>query len=159
MDNKQLIIFTDGACKNNGKKNARAGIGIHFPNKELKDISEKFTLSPITNQRAELWAVHRAITTIVNSGIINKYNKVIIYSDSKYTIKSLTVWPKIWTKNGWKSSSGKNVMNTDIIIPLYELIQNYENKIKFIHVIAHTERDDPISNGNRIADLLANENV
>ena len=31
-----LMIFTDGSCLNNGKPNAAAGYGIHFPNKEFQ---------------------------------------------------------------------------------------------------------------------------
>lgn len=154
---KNLIIFTDGACKGNGKSYARAGIGIHFPNKQLCDISEKFTLFPITNQRAELWAVHRAIVSCIDAKIITKYDTIIIYSDSKYTIQSLTTWTKQWKKNNWKTSSGSPVKNTDIIIPLYDLVKHY--KIKFVHVSAHTDKQDPISNGNRIADTLANKFV
>jgi len=34
-----IIVFTDGSCKGNGKKIAKAGIGIFFPNKELDNIS------------------------------------------------------------------------------------------------------------------------
>ena len=29
----KFIIYTDGACINNGKKNAKCSIGIHFSNK------------------------------------------------------------------------------------------------------------------------------
>ena len=31
-----ILVFTDGACTNNGKKSAKAGIGVHFPNKEFE---------------------------------------------------------------------------------------------------------------------------
>ena len=29
----KFIIYTDGACINNGRKNAKCSIGIHFSNK------------------------------------------------------------------------------------------------------------------------------
>ena len=55
-----IIIYTDGACQSNGTKNAKAGIGVHFPNKEAYDISER--LQGIqTNQRAEVTAAIRAL--------------------------------------------------------------------------------------------------
>ena len=38
-EKKTITIYTDGACKNNGKKNAIAGIGIYSEN--LYNISEK----------------------------------------------------------------------------------------------------------------------
>lgn len=47
-----LIIFTDGSCRNNGKSNACAGYGVLYPNKEYENVSEPFTIKPITNQRA-----------------------------------------------------------------------------------------------------------
>ena len=100
---KDLIIFTDGACTKNGKADAKAGMGIYFPNNELKNISEKFTQSPITNQRAELYAIYIALSKAVQE--INKYNKIVFYSDSMYSIKSLTEWIKNWEKNGWKTAN------------------------------------------------------
>ena len=36
---KNITIYTDGACKNNGKKNAIAGIGVYSEN--VYNISEK----------------------------------------------------------------------------------------------------------------------
>ena len=30
-----INIFTDGSCKNNGKKNSVGGIGIYFDNDEI----------------------------------------------------------------------------------------------------------------------------
>ena len=42
---KSIDIYTDGACINNGKKNAKAGIGIYISEnqkypKELQDIKQ-----------------------------------------------------------------------------------------------------------------------
>ena len=30
MDNGYVVVYTDGACENNGKTNAKAGIGVWF---------------------------------------------------------------------------------------------------------------------------------
>ena len=45
---KNITIYTDGACKNNGKKNAIAGIGVYSEN--VYNISEKIE-GKQTNQR------------------------------------------------------------------------------------------------------------
>lgn len=150
---KDLIIFTDGACTKNGKADAKAGMGIYFPNNELKNISEKFTQSPITNQRAELYAIYIALSKAVQE--INKYNKIVIYSDSMYSIKSLTEWIKNWEKNGWKTANNKPVQNLDIIRPIYSMLNDHKGKILFHHVKSHTGGDSFEEKGNDMADKLA----
>ena len=32
MTSKEIVIYTDGSCKNNGQQNCYAGIGIYFEN-------------------------------------------------------------------------------------------------------------------------------
>ena len=43
-----INVYTDGACTNNGKPDARAGFGIWFGNGDLRNTSESFT-GPQTN--------------------------------------------------------------------------------------------------------------
>lgn len=150
---KSLIeVYTDGSClKINGVK--KAGYGIHFPNKELADIANPFTREPLTNQRAELYAIYKALKRITEN---LEYSKIHIYTDSEYSIKSLTVWIKDWKKNGWKSSSGKPVANQDIIMKIDEILEKNKRKVKFTHVYSHTGKTDPQSLGNQRADELAN---
>jgi ribonuclease HI len=147
-----LIIFTDGACIKNGKKNAKAGIGIHFPNGEFEDVSIEFTKNPITNQRAELYSIYTALQKIVNDPTHNT-STVTIYSDSLYSIKSITIWIKNWEKNGWKTANGKPVQNLDIIKPIYEIVNT--KTVTFKHVLAHTKATTFEAIGNDKADNLA----
>ena len=35
----KIIIFTDGACLNNGKRNAKAGVGIYYQDKHKPNVS------------------------------------------------------------------------------------------------------------------------
>jgi ribonuclease HI len=150
----KLIIFTDGACINNGKQNAKAGYGIHFPNNELNDISEHFINSPITNQRAELYAILIALEKIKN---ISNNNNIELYTDSQYSIDCLTKWVKTWTRNGWKSKFNKPVKNQDIIKSIVNILNNYN--ISFHHVKAHTNKTDFISICNAKADKLATSGI
>jgi len=150
---KIIRVFTDGSVK--GKKNNKiGGYGIHFPDGELEDLGRKFTHKPITNQRAELYAIYKALKII----IINKieFEKIIIYTDSEYSINSLTKWIDNWIKNGWVTYNGTDVLNKDIISKIYDkYIKNYN--IEFIHVRSHTGKKDELSLGNEIADRLANQ--
>lgn len=147
----EITIYTDGACKRNGK----AGYGVHFPNKEFEDLGNPFTHKPITNQRAELYAIYKALRTVEKSDG-KKFRNVHIYSDSQYGINSLTKWISGWIKNDWKTANKKPVCNVDIIKKIHAIMEKYPGKIRFTHVLAHTGRQDAHSIGNDMADKLAN---
>lgn len=148
---KTIEIFTDGSFSNK-KSGPKAGYGIYFPNKELPDISRKFSHPPLTNQRAELYAIYVALILVDK---FLKFDNVIIYSDSMYSIKCATSWIKDWVTNNWKTATNKPVMNQDILKPLYYLLQKFKNKLEFIHVASHTGKKDYKSIGNAKADQLA----
>ena len=157
MQKKDIIIFTDGACSNNGKCTAKAGIGIHFPNSEYADVGESYSENSgtdvsVTNQRAELYAIQKAINLVISDRSINN---ITIYTDSLYSIKSLTEWIKNWSKNNWKGTNGKTVKNLDLIKPIYEVLENNKGRIKFIHVRSHTRKQTFEALGNDKADKLA----
>ena len=58
---KSICVYTDGSCRNNGKKNAIAGIGVYIEN--ICKISEPI-VGRQTNQRAELFAILKALQII-----------------------------------------------------------------------------------------------
>jgi len=153
-----IIIFTDGSCIKKYDK-CYAGYGVHFPNGEFDDISKPFVKTPITNQRAELYAIYSALKKVTKNydlGSDKLVNNVMIYTDSEYSIKSLTEWIKSWIKNDWKTSNKKPVKNMDLIVPIYNIIKKFPNKIFLFHVRAHTKNSDYFSVHNDIADKLAN---
>lgn len=192
QETRVIRAFTDGSCLNNGKKNSIGGIGIHFPDGEIQDVSlpylgylpsihghdnnnsgpigPKGPIEPIgqgavTNQRAELTAIYHALQLIDehrrtsfdgNDG--NARVEIHIYTDSKYSIESLTNWSFGWKDNGWKTANGKPVKNRDILEPVLALMkQGFWNRVIFFHSEAHTNRDDERSRGNARADLLATQ--
>ena len=145
----EIIVFTDGSHM---KPKNLCGYGVHFPNGEFEDISRPFTKGEKTNQRAELYAIYKAIKIITKS---DKKLDIKIYTDSEYSIKSLTIWIKNWKKNHWIGSTGKPVMNQDIIQNIDKLMTEHLGKIKFQHVRAHTNKNDYESTHNDITDKLA----
>lgn len=156
---KLLVAFTDGSCMNNGKVGAKGGMGIHFPNHELPDISQPYssnipnidTATP-TNQRTELTAILLCLRYVNKELGLNNY-ELLIKTDSKYSINCITQWAQNWSKNNWTTANGKSVMNKDLIMIIYKYYTKFD--INFQYVKAHTTRDDEDSNGNRIADKLA----
>jgi ribonuclease HI len=151
-----IIIFTDGSCTNNGSKNAKAGYGILYPNKELKPISKPFLMQPITNQRAELYAIYEALITTIS---YKSFNNIIIYTDSKYSINCVTQWAPQWETNNWKTSNNKDVKNKDIIQHIYAILKIFKNQIKFIHIKSHQKDKSFETINNNIADDLAKKGI
>lgn len=148
-----ITVFTDGSfIKSKTHKTVHCGYGIYFPNGELPNISDSFTLKPLTNQRAELYAIYKALKMISENLI---FNNIELYTDSEYSIKSLTLWIDSWEKNGWKTAGKKPVKNLDLIIKINQIMKKYPNKIKFYHVLSHTGKNDFLSTSNDIVDNLA----
>jgi len=149
-----IEIFTDGACSSNGRSSAQAGYGLYFPNNEYKSYGRAFIHKPITNQRAELYAIYKALKIGTTED-----NKLIIYTDSLYSINCVTKWMKSWLASGWKTKTGKPVKNVDILQMINEIYLENKEKITFVHVKAHTGKSDYHSKGNEQADILARSGV
>lgn len=160
--NTDIVVFTDGSSLNNQNKYARrGGIGIFFKDEDPRNQSIKITpdiSKKVTNQIAELLACIYAIEIIIGTDIIKDKN-IIIYTDSMYTINSITKWANKWKNNQWKKSNGKTIENIDLIKKLYFYSKNLN--IKYRHVKAHQEEpslDSPTYftwYGNNMADSLA----
>lgn len=144
-----FIIYTDGACSNNGGKNPRGGIGIHFSEKnkiKIDDVSEKLSRDKASNNLAELSAILKALQLI-------KQNKIILpihlYTDSSYCHLTITEWYEKWVKHNLL----KGKKNLELIREIYDIYKTLD--IKIFHIKAHTNKKDEHSCGNRIADQLA----
>lgn len=148
----EVIVFTDGSFMRK-KTGTYCGYGIYFPNKEFDDVSRSFKKYPMTNQRAELYAVYIALVIIFQNKPDTKYVK--LYLDSEYVLKSITVWYKKWEKNNWIGSNKKPIENQDILKSIISYISGRRNQVTFIHVRAHTKGTDFLSECNRKVDELA----
>uniref|UniRef100_A0A6C0E0X5 ribonuclease H n=1 Tax=viral metagenome TaxID=1070528 RepID=A0A6C0E0X5_9ZZZZ len=141
-----LYVFTDGNCKNNGKKNARAAYGIYFPEERYKEFNKTglVTEGP-TNQKAELTAMKealKAVHNILGEHISKKDNiSVTIVSDSIYSINCVTKWSANWLKNDFKTSKGEKVKNESIIrsiLKYMEAIKTLGVEVSYRHIHSHT---------------------
>lgn len=152
MSHKTIVVFTDGSCTGNGTPNAIGGIGIHFPNGELKDISKIYRQGLCTNQKAELYAILSALRYIKQNLGLRKHN-VTIKTDSQYSIDCVTKWVYSWLKNGWMTQNNKPVANREFIEVIHKYYEKYN--IDFEHVDGHTNLEDTDSVANARADELA----
>lgn len=141
-------VYTDGACSNNGKSNACAGIGIYFGPHDERNVSKKIK-GKQSNNVAELTAIIDTYEIIKNDIDANK--SIAIVSDSVYALNCVGSYGLKCQKKNWKV----DIPNKELVKEAYELYKNKSN-VKFIHVKAHTDNSDVHSVGNDGADNLAN---
>ena len=161
----QVIIYTDGACSGNGKANSTAGIGVFFDNGEcvsqriedvINDILPGIYIGNPSNQKAELLAILKALK--MSEHFMKQNYSINIKTDSMYCVNVFTKWYKSWENNGWKTSTGRGVLNKEIIEAILKYVKNED--ILFSYVPAH--REEPVDSekhkdwyGNKQADSLA----
>ena len=142
-------VYTDGACSNNGKENAKAGIGIYFQDNDSRNVSKRIT-GKQTNNRAELLAI--IVSYFIIEKDIEKGLSIVIVTDSEYAIRCFTTYGEKCDKQGWK----KDIPNKELVQQGYELFKNKQN-VSLKHVRAHTGETDVHSIGNAKADALATQ--
>ena len=148
-----INVYTDGACINNGKKNAKAGWGVYFnENSELNACG--IIEGKQTNQVAELTATIKAYEIL--SDEIEKERPITIYSDSIYAIRCCTTYGEKCEKSCWIKK--KPIPNVGLVKKAYYLYKD-KPSINFVHIKAHTGKQDEHSLGNEGADKLANKAI
>ena len=122
---KILHIFTDGACPNNGKKNANAAWGCLLVSDDGYIVLDRFSgaiplSEPQTNQRAELTALLRGLEVAEKCLTRDsELKKIQLWSDSEYSINCASVWGPKWKSRGWKKQGGE-IQHLDLIRVLVE---------------------------------------
>lgn len=154
---KSNSIYVDGACRGNGQSRTRqAGYGVYYGPLDLRNVArplsdvEDVQQHQPTNQRAELHALCHALKNVAE--LPNE--KYTVYTDSAYSLNSVTAWSQKWQQNGWRTSGGGEVANRDLIetaSKLYSDINSGEQRVRIEHVAGHLGIA-----GNEAADRLAN---
>lgn len=106
---KKVVIYTDGACKNNP---GPGGIGIILEYEDDKgkahyrEISKGYRLT--TNNRMEIMAVVVALQSLKEECIVN------LVCDAKYVIDTINDWLPKWKAKGWRRAGNEEVANKDL---------------------------------------------
>ena len=148
----KINVYTDGACSNNGRANAKAGLGIYFGEGDPRNSSERI-IGKQTNNTAELTAILRA-AAILQEEIMNGY-EINIYTDSEYSRRCCTTYGEKLEKKGWNVGSKKSIPNLELVKKAYTVFKQLDN-VHFHYIAAHTGLGDEHSKGNEGADRLAN---
>ena len=131
-------IFTDGACTNNGRRNANAAWGYIVVAGKGYQVLDKGS-GPIpksqqqTNQRAELTAL------LMGLEAASKYpGSIKIWSDSQYSINCASVWGPSWRKKSWTKQGGP-IQHLDLVKQLVEKTMLMGNRLEYKWLKGHKE--------------------
>ena len=115
LDLNDLHVYIDGSGRHNPR---RGGIGIKFV--FLEGEQEKEETFPhqgfpaATNNQMELTACIKAMGEILKFPHVQRFKKIIIYSDSQYVTENGGNALYNWPKNKWRKTSGGLVENADL---------------------------------------------
>ena len=139
---KEVIIYTDGACRGNP---GPGGWGVWLQSGENAKELYGGELET-TNNRMELTAAIRALTAL------KQRCHVQLYTDSEYVRNGITEWIVGWKRRNWKTSARKPVKNSDLWMLLDEAVSAQE--VEWHWVKGHSG-----DLGNDKADELANRGI
>jgi ribonuclease HI len=142
LNNEQVEIFTDGACRGNPGIGGWGAVIRYNEHEKLLSGGEQDT----TNNRMELMAAIQALNSL------KRACKVNLTTDSQYVRKGILEWMEAWKKRGWKTAARKPVKNQDLWEQLDKSTQRHE--IDWHWVKGHAGHE-----GNELADSLANRGI
>jgi ribonuclease HI len=125
-------IYTDGACSGNPGPGGW-GTVVYFADGTVHELGG--AAPQTTNNRMEMQAAIAGLEYLLASG---QTQPVILYTDSEYVKNGITQWIKGWKKKGWKTSTGKAVLNQDLWEILDRLNQQATAALQWRYVRGHS---------------------
>jgi len=109
----------------------------------LNTLESSYVISPdSTNNRGELLGIYIALK--IADSIIRRHRKnykIVIYSDSQFSVYGLTRWLDGWVKYEreglWRGSNGKPVKNQELFKLIMLFIEEHDLTVQFLHCKAH----------------------
>ncbi|MBW3587635.1 MAG: ribonuclease HI [Cyanobacteria bacterium 0813] len=122
-------LYTDGACSGNPGPGGWGAV-VCFADGNCHELGGADPQT--TNNRMEMQAAVAALEFFANSG---QTEPVTVYTDSEYVKNGITKWIQGWKNKGWKTSTGKDVVNQD----LWHLLDKLNSRIvQWEHVRGHS---------------------
>lgn len=152
-----IYMSTDGGARKNGKVGCECSWAYYI--KLNSDYIYEYGIEDknASNNVGELTAIGKGIQRLITYLEINKQpNKIniVIYSDSEYSIKCITLWYPSWISN----NKTKDKKNLDLLRQIYSdwLKLSTLCSVKFEHVRSHKVNDGTMKwHLNDVADSLA----
>lgn len=151
-------IYTDGACRGNPGPGGW-GVMACFADGSVYELGG--SQAQTTNNRMELQAAIAALEFLSQvtapagappagapQTAVGRSPRVTLYSDSQYVINGIEKWIRGWRRKGWKTASGKPVLNQD----LWEILDrlNQIQPVQWRYVRGHAGNA-----GNERCDVIA----
>ena len=141
-----IEIWVDGACWPNPGPGAW-GAHIIWSDGQITEL-DGFD-AKTTNNRMELLG---PIVALEHVG--KQSGPIIVYSDSLYVIKGITIWIKKWKAKGWRNKSRQPVANQDLWARLDAAAEPLRSRLRWQWVKGHAAIP-----GNERADFLASRRL
>ncbi|KAF8441898.1 ribonuclease H-like domain-containing protein [Kalaharituber pfeilii] len=131
-DQRQMLMFCDGACSNNGtnedgRVQALGGCGVVFTCNEVGQgikLALENDGTTHTSNRAELRAIILGLGLRYWPG--EGFESLVIATDSEYVVLGITERIHRWIENGWMTAEGRPVANKDLWEELLEKVRELE---------------------------------
>lgn len=122
-DLKEVIVYTDGACKGNPGPGGYCAVLVY--GEKRRNVTGGFRLT--TNNRMEMMAAIAALETL-------RYPcTVTIWTDSKYLHDSIELgWAKRWRAKGWVVKTGNKAANPDLWERLLSLCETHKVRFRWL---------------------------
>ncbi|KAF1841128.1 ribonuclease H-like protein [Cucurbitaria berberidis CBS 394.84] len=151
-----MVVYIDGACRNNGTPTARASYGVYFgPNSPYNSYGLLPASRPQTSTLAEIEALSQALKII--SEVTDrdfKLSEIKLATDSSFLVDSMSKWMEQWIENEGVGSRGTRVAHFEVLKQLHDKLDYMEysdegggREVQFWHIPREM---------NREADALAN---
>ncbi len=120
---KQVTIYTDGACEGNPGPGGYGVVLLHAGGR--RELSEGYRLT--TNNRMELLAVIRGLEAL------KERCRVTLHSDSRYVIDGIEKgWAARWRANDWMRNKKEAAINPDLWGRLLDLCDAHDIKFRWV---------------------------
>lgn len=135
------VIYTDGSCSSRDRTGGWAWCSIDASGNIVEYSSGHAVNTTIS--RMELVAAVQALHA-------HQLGKVVIFSDSQYTVNAIGTWAEGWARKGWQTSVGRSVEHRDLIEMGWRILKSSGSSIRWVRGHRRTL-------GNLRADELAGQ--
>ena len=117
------VIYTDGSCSSSDRTGGWAWCSVDCEG-DIVEYSSGWT-NNTTISRMELVAAVQALHA-------HQLGKVVIFSDSQYTVNAIGTWAERWNQRGWLTSVGRSVEHRDLIEMGWRILKRSGSEIRWV---------------------------
>ncbi len=117
------VIYTDGSCSASDRVGGWAWVSLD-PDGAIIEHSSGHARDT-TISRMELTAVVQALWA-------HQLGKVVVFSDSQYSVNAIGRWAPGWRANGWRTSVRRVVQHADLVDMGNQLLERGGSSLRWV---------------------------